>query len=85
MVLGIFGIGWFPLYLLQIAESAPKTSIASTIAFASTICLAVMAAGPYLFGLLVDQFGFGVAWTALILPVLFTSMPLIFRDKPVSS
>jgi MFS family permease len=85
MVLGIFGIGWFPLYLLQIAESSPKTSIASTIAFASTICLAVMAAGPYLFGLLVDQFGFGVAWTALILPVLFTSMPLIFRDKPVSS
>ncbi|KJF72866.1 MFS transporter [Agrobacterium arsenijevicii] len=76
VVLGIFGIGWFPLYLLQIAESAPKGSIASTIAFASTICLAVMAIGPYLFGLLVDHFGYGAAWSALIVPVVVTALPL---------
>ncbi|WER18874.1 MFS transporter [Agrobacterium fabrum] len=76
IILGIFGIGWFPLYLLQIAESAPKGSIASTIAFASTICLAVMAIGPYLFGLLVDSFGYGAAWSALIVPVVATAIPL---------
>jgi MFS family permease len=75
-VLGIFGIGWFPLYLLQIAESAPKGSIASTIAFASTICLGVMAIGPYIFGLLVDHFGYGAAWSALIMPVVVTALPL---------
>lgn len=75
-VLGIFGIGWFPLYLLQIAESAPKGSIASTIAFASTICLGVMAIGPYIFGLLVDHFGYGAAWSALIVPVVVTALPL---------
>ncbi|MCZ7910203.1 MFS transporter [Agrobacterium leguminum] len=76
VVLGIFGIGWFPLYLLQIAESAPKGSIASTIAFASTICLGVMAIGPYIFGLLVDHLGYGAAWSALIVPVVVTALPL---------
>ncbi|KVK50816.1 MFS transporter [Agrobacterium sp. JL28] len=76
VVLGIFGIGWFPLYLLQIAESAPKGSIASTIAFASTICLGVMAIGPYIFGLLVDHLGYGAAWSALIVPVAATALPL---------
>ena len=76
VVLGIFGIGWFPLYLLQIAESAPRGSIASTIAFASTICLGVMAIGPYIFGLLVDHLGYGAAWSALIVPVVATALPL---------
>lgn len=76
VVLGIFGIGWFPLYLIQIAESAPKGSIASTIAFASTICLGVMAIGPYIFGLLVDHLGYGAAWFALIVPVVATALPL---------
>lgn len=76
VVLGIFGIGWFPLYLFQIAESAPKGSIASTIAFASTICLGVMAIGPYIFGLLVDHLGYGAAWSALIVPVVATALPL---------
>lgn len=85
IVLGIFGIGWFPLYLLQIAESAPKSSIASTIAFASTICLAVMAAGPYVFGLVVDYWGYGFAWAALILPVVATAIPLVFNRQPLPS
>ncbi|KNY33530.1 MFS transporter [Agrobacterium genomosp. 3] len=82
VILGIFGIGWFPLYLLQIAESAPKGSIASTIAFASTICLAVMAIGPYIFGLLVDSFGYGAAWSVLILPVVVTALPLAISLRP---
>ncbi|WP_370677130.1 MFS transporter [Pleomorphomonas sp. PLEO] len=76
-VLGWFGIGWFPIYLLQIAESAPKGSIASTVAFASTICLAVMALGPYLFGLIVDHVGYTAAWAALILPVVALALPLL--------
>ncbi|WP_216331636.1 MFS transporter [Rhizobium sp. X9] len=86
VILGIFGIGWFPLYLLEIAESAPKGSIASTIAFASTICLGVMAIGPYIFGLLVDHFGYGAAWSALIVPVVVTALPLAISSSrlPIS-
>lgn len=77
VILGLFGIGWFPLYLLEIAETAPKSSIASTVAFASTICLAAMALGPYLFGLIADQFSYMAAWSALIIPVVITSYQLL--------
>lgn len=83
IILGIFGIGWFPLYLLEIAESAPKGSIASTVAFASTICLGVMAIGPYIFGLLVDHFGYGAAWSTLIVPVIITALPLAIPSSRV--
>ncbi|HWD14065.1 MAG TPA: MFS transporter [Pseudochrobactrum sp.] len=85
VVLGLFGIGWFPLYLLEIAEAAPKSSIASTVAFASTICLAVMALGPYIFGLIADNFGYEFAWAALILPVLITGCQLLPRRASLNS
>jgi MFS family permease len=77
VVLGLFGIGWFPLYLLQVAESAPKGSIASTVVFATTLCMVVMALGPFIFGLVVDQFGYAAAWAMLILPVVATAVPLL--------
>jgi hypothetical protein len=44
-----------------------------------------MAAGPYLFGLLVDHFGYGVAWAVLLLPVIVTSLPLIAGSRRVLS
>jgi MFS family permease len=77
VVLGLFGIGWFPLYLLQIAEAAPKGSIASTVAFATTLCMVMMALGPFIFGLVVDHFSYAAAWSMLILPVIATAVPLL--------
>lgn len=77
VVFGIFGIGWFPLYLLDIAEMAPRSSIASTVSFASTLCLIVMALGPWIFGLVADQFGYACAWTLLIAPVVALALPLL--------
>ncbi|WP_204319325.1 hypothetical protein, partial [Escherichia coli] len=35
--LGLFGIGWFPLFVLEIAEMAPRDAIASTVSFATTL------------------------------------------------
>lgn len=85
IVMGFFGIGWFPLYLLEMAEAAPKSSIASTVAFASTICLAVMAISPYLFGLVADNFNYQTAWFFLILPVAVTAIPLLRTHKQPKS
>lgn len=86
VVFGIFGIGWFPLYLLGIAEMAPRNSIASTVSFASTLCLIVMALGPWIFGLVADRFGYVSAWTLLIAPVVVMALPLLRgRDGPVES
>ncbi|MGU3575250.1 MFS transporter [Brucellaceae bacterium C25G] len=85
IIMGFFGIGWFPLYMLEMAEAAPKSSIASTVAFASTICLAVMAISPYLFGLIADNFNYQTAWFLLILPVVLTAIPLLraqYQPKP---
>lgn len=77
IVMGFFGIGWYPLYLLEMAEAAPKSSIASTVAFASTICLAMMALSPFLFGLVTDHFNYQTAWLLLNLPVLITALQLL--------
>ncbi|MBF9233081.1 MFS transporter [Microvirga sp. BT350] len=74
--IGFFGIGWYPLFLLEIAERAPRTAIAATIGFASTIGLLAMSLGPYFFGLVVDFSGYVPAWIALIVPVVLTALPL---------
>lgn len=77
VVFGVFGIGWFPIYLLQVAETAPKGSIASTVSFATTLCMVVMALGPFLFGFVVDHAGYTPAWALLIAPVVVTALPLL--------
>lgn len=58
---------------------APSTSIASTVSFASTLCLIAMALGPWLFGLVTDQFGYSAAWALLVAPVVVTALPLAIR------
>lgn len=84
-MLGFFGIGWFPIFILEIAESAPNSSIASTVAFSTTLCMTVMALGPFLFGVVVDRFGYGIAWAALLAPVFLTAVPILIprRDRDV--
>lgn len=73
VALGLFGVGWFPLSVLQVAERAPRTSVASTLALATTLCMAAMALGPFVFGLVAEGFGYTLAWTLLIAPVLVTA------------
>lgn len=77
-VLGLFGIGWFPLYILQIAEIAPKTAIASTVSFATTLCMIAMSLVPFVFGAIVDAAGYQTAWAILILPVALL-VPFLVR------
>lgn len=77
VMVGFFGIGWFPIYILQIAEIAPKTAIASTVGFASTLCMIAMSLGPLVFGMIVDFSGYRVAWGLLILPVALLAVPLL--------
>ena len=66
MIIGtalIFGIGWsFPgIFLLGIIEQHPETpGVASAIAQTGVRIGALIS--PFLFGVMVDQWGFGVAW-----------------------
>ncbi|HEV7266848.1 MAG TPA: MFS transporter [Falsiroseomonas sp.] len=79
--LGLFGIGWFPLYILQIAEMAPKSSIASTVGLVTTLCMVVVALGPFVFGLGVDVLGYPASWVLLTLPVIASATPLLRRAR----
>ncbi len=77
VIVGFFGIGWYPIYILQIAELAPKSAIASTVSFASTLCMIAMSFGPLVFGIAVDIAGYQVAWALLILPMALLALPLL--------
>ncbi len=64
-VVGVFGVGWYPLYLLQIAEMAPKAVVASTLSFSMTLNMVAISVLPPVFGLVADRFRYGTAWCAL--------------------
>ncbi|MFT4020927.1 MAG: MFS transporter [Acinetobacter sp.] len=74
--LGLFGIGWYPIWLLQVAEMAPKAAIASTVSFAMTLNLIAICALPPIFGFFVDTWGYGMAWGLIIVLLLFSAFKL---------
>ncbi|HYF55811.1 MAG TPA: MFS transporter [Salinarimonas sp.] len=75
--LGLFGIGWFPLYVLQMAEMAPPSAIAATVSAGTTLCMLAMALAPPLFGVAVDVLGYGAAWTLLAAPIVLAAAGLL--------
>lgn len=76
VVVGIFGVGWYPLYLLQVAEMAPKEAVASTISFSMTMNMLAISVVPPAFGLIVDQASYTWAWAALAAGILVAVMNL---------
>ena len=78
VAIGVFGVGWYPLYLLQVAEMAPKAAVASTISFSMTLNMIAICLVPPAFGLMVDLSGYTVAW--MILAASLTAFTLhLFR------
>lgn len=65
VLVGIFGIGWYPLYLLELAAMAPKSAVASTISFSMTMNMIAISIAPPLFGLIVDVSNYQLAWMVL--------------------
>ncbi|MFT3803413.1 MAG: MFS transporter [Burkholderiaceae bacterium] len=80
-VIGFFGIGWYPLYLLQVAEMASANSIASTLGFAMTLNMIAVSIMPPLFGWIVDMQGFPLAWLVLVALVSFSAVVLAQSRK----
>lgn len=62
---GLFGIGWYPLWMAEIAELAPRNALAWTISFAMTLNLLSMSLAPLLFGVIIDWLGYSTAWAVL--------------------
>lgn len=76
VVIGLFGVGWYPLYLLQVAEMAPKSGVATTISFSMTLNMAAITVAPPLFGAVVDISGFVLAWLLLAITVVLALVNL---------
>jgi MFS family permease len=77
VVIGVFGVGWYPLYLLQVAEMAPKSGVASTISFSMTLNMAAISVVPPLFGLVVDFSGYQAAWLVLVVMLALSMVHLM--------
>jgi predicted MFS family arabinose efflux permease len=82
-VIGLFGVGWYPLYLLQIAEMAPKSAVASTISFSMTLNMVSICIMPPLFGVIVDAYGYGAAWSVLSL-IVIAGIAILWRGAAVA-
>jgi len=65
-LLGLLGVGWYPLYLIEVAEMAPLHAVASTVSFAMTLNQVAIAAMPPIFGLIVGWSGYQAGWLFLL-------------------
>lgn len=71
--LGFFGIGWYSLFLVQVAESSQEGTVGLTVGFALTVNQVGIVLAPAAFGWVVDAGGYEMAWklvTAGLLGVL---------------
>ncbi|WP_079249669.1 MFS transporter [Streptomyces sp. IMTB 2501] len=69
LVLGLLSVGWYPLYLVQVTELAPRTAVASTLSFAITLNQIIASVAPPVFGYLCGAISYPVSW--LLMGVLF--------------
>ncbi|MFI6054534.1 MFS transporter [Streptomyces violascens] len=76
VLLGLLSVGWYPLYLVQVADIASNQAVASTISFAITLNQIIAAAMPPLFGVLVGTAGYAASWLLLVAVLLVTALQL---------
>ncbi|MBH8608994.1 MFS transporter [Thermoactinomyces sp. CICC 10521] len=69
--LGFFGIGWYSLFIVEIAEKSSRYAIGLTVSYALTLNQIAIITAPLVFGLLVDwQGSYQFAW--IILAILLS-------------
>lgn len=83
-VLGLLGIGWYPLWLVEVAEMAPQSAVAGTIGFAMTLNMLAITLMPLIFGLVVDFWSYTAAWSALV-AVLVLGAAQLRRPAPAAA
>lgn len=81
--IGFFGIGWYTLFLIQVAELAPQSAVASTISFALTLNQIAIVLAPPALGLLVGVTGsYQLGWMVLAAVVLVATIFLRVKADP---
>ncbi|SFS90163.1 MFS transporter [Marininema halotolerans] len=83
--LGFFGIGWYSLFIVEIAERSNENSVGLTVSYALTLNQIAIIVAPILFGMFVDwKHSFLWAWI-LIGILLSISGAWLWRINKLSS
>lgn len=72
--LGFFGIGWYSLFIVEVAEKAADDSVGVTVSFALTLNQIAIITAPPVFGLIVDMRGYAFSWLCLAFCLLLSGL-----------
>jgi MFS family permease len=75
--LGFFGIGWYSLFIVEVAEKSSEDSVGITVSFALTLNQFAIILAPPIFGFIVDLKGYTWAWLSIALLLLLSGIGLL--------
>ncbi|MDD8001668.1 MFS transporter [Bacillus cereus] len=80
-LLGFFSIGWFSLFIDEVAELASEESVGITVSVALTLNQIAIIVVPVLFGYIVDEKGYTHAWLCIVLLLSISAVSLYSKNK----
>ncbi|OTY77503.1 MFS transporter [Bacillus thuringiensis serovar vazensis] len=80
-LLGLFSIGWFSLFIAEVAELASEESVGITVSVALTLNQIAIIVAPVLFGYIVDEKGYMYAWLCIVLLLSISAVSLYSKNK----
>ncbi|AIM12754.1 major facilitator family transporter [Bacillus anthracis] len=80
-LLGFFSIGWFSLFIAEVAELASEESVGITVSVALTLNQIAIIVAPVLFGYIVDEKGYAYAWLCIVVLLSISQSVYIEETK----
>ncbi|MDV6039001.1 MFS transporter [Bacillus sp. SM-B1] len=80
-LLGFFSIGWFSLFIAEVAELASEESVGITVSVALTLNQIAIIVAPVLFGYIVDEKGYAYAWLCIVVLLSISAVSLYRKNK----
>lgn len=82
-LLGFFSIGWFSLFIAEVAELASEEFVGITVSVALTINQIAIIIAPVLFGYIVDEKGYTYAWLCIVVLLSISAVSLYRKNKKI--
>ncbi|MEF7557157.1 MFS transporter [Bacillus thuringiensis] len=82
-LLGFFSIGWFSLFIAEVAELASEESVGITVSVALTLNQIAIIVAPVLFGYIVDEKGYAYAWLCIVVLLSISAVSLYRKNKTI--
>ncbi|WP_434607097.1 MFS transporter [Bacillus paranthracis] len=82
-LLGFFSIGWFSLFIAEVAELASEESVGITVSVALTLNQIAIIVAPVLFGYIVDEKGYAYAWLCIVILLSISAVSLYRKNKKI--